>query len=91
MGRTYKRTESALSKRDKERHGARLVGYVYEKNHTRFGRTETGRAFDRDWQLFRRGSEGRYYFVGSGGGGGGGYGIRLSAGAKWLLFTCWAF
>ena len=68
-----------LSKRHKGRLGENWYGYVYKKNHTRFGLSKlvvpslaTGSAFAEDLN-------GRYYFVGSGGGGGGGYGIVLNS------------
>ena len=56
---------------------AEWFGYVYKKNHTRFGLPKllvpsiaTGSCFAADL-------EGEFYFVGSGGGGGGGYGISI--------------
>jgi type I restriction-modification system DNA methylase subunit len=70
--------KSRLSARNKGRMGKDWYGYVYKKNHTRFGSKKllvpsiaTGSCFAADL-------EGKYYFVGSGGGGGGGYGITLS-------------
>jgi type I restriction-modification system DNA methylase subunit len=67
-----------LVARNKGRMGSEWYGYVYKKNHTRFGMPKllvpsiaTGSCFAID-------DEGIYYFVGSGGGGGGGYGITLS-------------
>jgi len=66
-----------LSTRNKGRMGREWYGYVYKKNHTRFGTPKivvpslaTGSCFAFD-------SEGAFHFVGSGGGGGGGYGIEL--------------
>jgi hypothetical protein len=57
-------------------------GYVYKKNHTRFGLPKllvpsiaTGSCFAADL-------EGEFFFVGSGGGGGGGYGISLLPGVQ---------
>ncbi len=67
-----------LRSRNKGRLGEDWYGYVYKKNHTRFGLQKllvpsiaTGSAFAPDL-------EGMYYFVGSGGGGGGGYAITLA-------------
>jgi hypothetical protein len=67
--------ESRLSKRNKGKQPDGWYGYVYKKNHTRFGTPKivvpslgTGSCFALD-------SEGDYFFVGSGAGGGGGYGI----------------
>ena len=69
-----------LCARNKGRMGREWFGYVYRKNHTRFGAPKivvpslaTGSCFAYD-------SEGAFYFVGSGGGGGGGYGIELQTG-----------
>jgi len=70
--------KSLLSVRGKGRLGKTdWFGYVYRKNHTRFGLSKllvpsiaTGSCFAADLQ-------GEFYFVGSGGGGGGGYGISL--------------
>jgi hypothetical protein len=69
-----------LVKRNKGRMGTEWYGYVYKKNHTRFGMPKllvpsiaTGSCFAADL-------EGNYYFVGSGGGGGGGYAIALKNG-----------
>jgi hypothetical protein len=66
-----------LKARNKGNMGQEWYGYVYKKNHTRFGAPKilvpsiaTGSCFAADL-------EGKYYFVGSGGGGGGGYGITL--------------
>ncbi len=66
-----------LSTRNKGELGPHWYGYVYKKNHTRFGDRKllvpsiaTGSSFALDF-------EGIYYFVGSGGGGGGGYGITM--------------
>lgn len=66
-----------LSRRNKGRMGKEWYGYVYKKNHTRFGNPKIlvpslaiGSCFAIDY-------DGDYFFVGSGGGGGGGYGIIL--------------
>jgi len=68
-----------LSARNKGQMGNEWYGYVYKKNHTKFGSPKllvpsiaTGSCFAADL-------EGIYYFVGSGGGGGGGYGIIPSS------------
>ena len=68
-----------LSARNKGKMGNEWYGYVYKKNHTKFGVPKllvpsiaTGSCFAADL-------EGKYYFVGSGGGGGGGYGIIISS------------
>jgi hypothetical protein len=60
--------------------GREWYGYVYKKNHTRFGTPKllvpsiaTGASFAADL-------EGVFYFVGSGAGGGGGYGVDLLPG-----------
>jgi len=70
-----------LAARNKGQMGRDWYGYVYKKNHTRFGNPKilvpsiaTGSCFAADF-------EGRYFFVGSGGGGGGGYGIVLNSDA----------
>ncbi len=67
-----------LAQRNKRRMGPEWYGYVYKKNHTRFGLPKllvpsiaTGGCFAADLA-------GKYFFVGSGGGGGGGYGIVLN-------------
>ncbi|MBN2574734.1 MAG: Eco57I restriction-modification methylase domain-containing protein [Deltaproteobacteria bacterium] len=64
-----------LAARNRGRMGGQWYGYVYKKNHLRFGLPKllvpaiaTGSCFAIDM-------EGLYYFVGSGGGGGGAYGI----------------
>jgi hypothetical protein len=66
---------SRLSKRNKGKLPDGWYGYVYKKNHTRFGTPKivvpslgTGSCFALD-------ANGDYFFVGSGAGGGGGYGI----------------
>ncbi|MDI6767961.1 MAG: Eco57I restriction-modification methylase domain-containing protein, partial [Bacteroidota bacterium] len=71
-----------LSARNKGQMGNEWYGYVYKKNHTRFGVQKllvpslaTGSCFSIDL-------EGIYYFVGSGGGGGGGYAITLNPDIK---------
>jgi len=78
-------SKNYLVTRNKGRMGAEWYGYVYKKNHTRFGTTKllvpsiaTGSCFAPDF-------EGTYYFVGSGGGGGGGYGIILLEDAQFSL------
>lgn len=70
-------TRGRLAARNKGQMGREWYGYVYKKNHTRFGEPKllvpsiaTGSCFAADLG-------GQYYFVGSGGGGGGGYGITL--------------
>jgi adenine-specific DNA-methyltransferase len=71
-----------LARRGNSHLGDEWYGYIYKKNHTRFGQPKllvpslaTGSCFAADL-------EGRYYFVGSGGGGGGGYGITLDPRAE---------
>ncbi|MCX7425727.1 MAG: hypothetical protein NTW96_08920 [Planctomycetia bacterium] len=75
-----------LASRNKGRMGHEWYGYVYKKNHTRFGTPKivspslaTGSCFAADF-------EGHYYFVGSGGGGGGGYGIAVNEGVDFSPF-----
>jgi len=72
--------KARLTARNKGKMGDAWYGYVYKKNHTRFGSPKllvpsiaTGSCFAADLA-------GKYYFVGSGGGGGGGYGIILEGG-----------
>lgn len=69
-----------LSSRNRGHMGEQWYGYVYKKNHTRFGLPKllvpslaTGSCFCADL-------DGQYYFVGSGGGGGGGYGVIVKEG-----------
>jgi hypothetical protein len=71
-----------LTRRNRGKIGSDWHGYVYKKNHTRFGLPKilvpsiaTGSCFAEDF-------EGKYFFVGSGGGGGGGYGIVLNNSEK---------
>ena len=68
-----------LTQRNKGLMGSDWYGYVYKKNHTKFGQPKilvpsiaTGSCFAEDF-------EGKFFFVGSGGGGGGGYGIVLNS------------
>jgi len=67
-----------LSIRNKGRMGAEWYGYVYKKNHTRFGATKLLVPSLALGSCFALDTEGYYYFVGSGGGGGGGYGLLLN-------------
>jgi hypothetical protein len=67
-----------LSARNEGQMENEWYGYVYKKNHTKFGFPKlvvpsiaTGSCFAADLKE-------KYYFVGSGGGGGGGYGITIS-------------
>lgn len=67
-----------LSARNEGQMENEWYGYVYKKNHTKFGVPKlvvpsiaTGSCFAADLKE-------KYYFVGSGGGGGGGYGITIS-------------
>jgi type I restriction-modification system DNA methylase subunit len=69
-----------LAARNRGRMGREWYGYVYKKNHTRFGTPKllvpsiaTGASFAADL-------DGVFYFVGSGAGGGGGYGVDLLPG-----------
>jgi hypothetical protein len=66
-----------LAARNKGRVGANWYGYVYKKNHTRFGVPKLVVPSLAMGSSFAADLDGRYYFVGSGGGGGGGYGINL--------------
>ncbi len=74
--------KARLASRNKGRMGSDWYGYVYRKNHDKFGLPKllvpsigTGSCFAPDL-------EGVYFFVGSGGGGGGGYGIALPHASK---------
>ncbi len=66
-----------LSKRNKGQMGKDWYGYVYKKNHTRFGLPKLLVPSISKGSCFAADLEGQYYFVGSGGGGGGGYAITL--------------
>ncbi len=66
-----------LSRRDKSRLGEKWYGYVYKKNHTRFGSSKLVVPSLAKGSAFAEDLDGDYFFVGSGGGGGGGYGIIL--------------
>ena len=66
-----------LASRNKGRMGADWYGYVYKKNHTRFGNPKILVPSLASGACFALDLEGKYYFVGSGGGGGGGYAISL--------------
>lgn len=70
-----------LAKRDKGRLGRAWYGYVYKKNHTRFGVPKIVVPSLAKGSCFAADFDGRYFFVGSGGGGGGGYGIVPREGA----------
>jgi len=64
-----------LSKRNKGKQPDGWYGYVYKKNHTRFGTPKIIVPSLGMGSCFALDSEGDYFFVGSGAGGGGGYGI----------------
>ena len=73
--RYLEENRTRLSKRNKGKQPDGWYGYIYKKNHTRFGNPKivvpsigTGSCFALD-------SKGEHFFVGSGAGGGGGYGI----------------
>ncbi|MDP3623581.1 MAG: Eco57I restriction-modification methylase domain-containing protein [Methanobacteriaceae archaeon] len=70
--------KTSLSKRNKGKMGKDWYGYVYKKNHTRFGVPKIVVPSLAKQASFAPDFEGKYYFVGSGGGGGGGYGIILN-------------
>jgi type I restriction-modification system DNA methylase subunit len=72
-------TRERLSARNKGRMGREWHGYVYKKNHTRFGGLKLVVPSIAMGSSFAADLEGTYYFVGSGGGGGGGYGIRIES------------
>lgn len=57
--------------------GDEWYGYVYKKNHLRFGKSKLVVPSIATGSCFAADLTGNYYFVGSGGGGGGGYGIIL--------------
>lgn len=67
-----------LSARNKGRMGREWYGYVYKKNHTRFGNSKLLVPSIAAGSCFAADLDGVYFFVGSGAGGGGGYGITLS-------------
>ena len=67
-----------LSARNRGRMGKDWYGYVYKKNHTRFGDKKLLVPSLANGSCFAIDPDGAYYFVGSGGGGGGGYGITLN-------------
>jgi hypothetical protein len=69
-----------LSERNKGQMGQEWYGYVYKKNHTRFGTPKLVVPSIATGSCFAADLAGTYYFVGSGGGGGGGYGIVLPSG-----------
>jgi hypothetical protein len=69
--------QKRLSERNKGQMGREWYGYVYKKNHTRFGDRKLLVPSIANWSCFALDEDGKYYFVGSGGGGGGGYGITL--------------
>jgi len=71
-----------LAARNKGRMGSAWYGYVYKKNHARFGLPKLLVPSIAQGSCFAQDSEGMYYFVGSGGGGGGGYGITLLPGVE---------
>ncbi len=66
-----------LSDRNRGKMGTQWYGYVYKKNHNRFGGPKILVPSIAQGSCFAIDLEGKYYFVGSGGGGGGGYGITL--------------
>jgi hypothetical protein len=66
-----------LAARNKGQVGKEWYGYVYKKNHTRFGTPKLLVPSLAAGSCFAVDLEGIYYFVGSGGGGGGGYGIIM--------------
>lgn len=74
-----------LASRNKGRMGREWYGYVYKKNHTRFGLPKILAPSLAKGSCFAADFEGRYFFVGSGGGGGGGYGIVPHEGGGYSL------
>ncbi|MCX5826177.1 MAG: Eco57I restriction-modification methylase domain-containing protein [Deltaproteobacteria bacterium] len=74
-----------LSSRNKGQMGRDWYGYVYRKNHTRFGMSKLLVPSIAMGSSFTADLEGYYHFVGSGGGGGGGYGIVLLENEKMSL------
>lgn len=67
-----------LKSRNKGKMGKNWYGYVYKKNHTRFGIPKLVVPSLANKSSFSPDIEGNYYFAGSGGGGGGGYGVSLN-------------
>jgi uncharacterized coiled-coil protein SlyX len=67
--------QSRLSKRNKGKQPDGWYGYIYKKNHTRFGTPKIVVPSLGLGSCFALDSAGEYFFVGSGAGGGGGYGI----------------
>lgn len=84
-----KENKKELSTRNKGQMGNKWYGYVYKKNHTRFGIPKLVVPSLSNKSSFTSDLEGKYYFAGSGGGGGGGYGLILkkdnSLSYKYLL------
>jgi hypothetical protein len=72
------KTCKRLSERNKGQMGKLWYGYVYKKNHTKFGYKKIVAPSLANSACFMTDLEGKYFFVGSGGGGGGGYGITLN-------------
>jgi hypothetical protein len=66
-----------LSERNKGQMGKLWYGYVYKKNHTKFGLPKLLVPSLASSACFAPDLEGKYFFVGSGGGGGGGYAVTL--------------
>ena len=66
-----------LSERNREQMGKLWYGYVYKKNHTKFGLPKLLVPSLANSACFASDLDGKYFFVGSGGGGGGGYAITL--------------
>jgi len=71
-----------LSERNKGQMGKLWYGYVYKKNHTKFGLPKLLVPSLANSACFASDLEGKYFFVGSGGGGGGGYAITLKSEEK---------
>jgi hypothetical protein len=71
-----------LSDRNKGQMGKLWYGYVYKKNHTKFGLEKLLVPSLANSACFAPDLVGKYFFVGSGGGGGGGYGIVLKPDEK---------
>lgn len=78
LGKNRKR----LSGRNKGNMGKFWYGYVYKKNHTKFGLSKLLVPSLANSACFASDISGMYYFAGSGGGGGGGYGIALHSEEK---------
>jgi len=66
-----------LAERNKGQMGKLWYGYVYKKNHTKFGLAKLLVPSLANSACFASDLDGKYFFVGSGGGGGGGYAITL--------------